>query len=85
MNRQMSLDSVARLPRQGTAARRVLDLLLEDPWVCGATLAAAVGWAFGARISDLRSAGFEIVLRECRAPSHSHASRVYQYGLQGDR
>lgn len=68
------------MPRAGTLARRCLDLLLERDWVCGADLAASIGWAFGSRISDLRSRGFTIERRECMNPQHFHKTRVFEYG-----
>ena len=68
-------------PRPGTAQRRVLDLLLGRPWVCGQEFNDEVGWAFGSRISELRGRGFHVEKRRCAHPRHGHDALVYQYGI----
>jgi len=69
------------LPNVGTRERRVLEMLLSRRWVCGQEFSLEVGWSFGARLSELRSRGYEISKRPCRHPRHHHNVQLWQYGL----
>ena len=72
-------------PSEGTARWRVLQLLLSQAWCCGADFADEVGWAWGSRLSELRTAGFRIEKRRCIDPQHHHKVPVWQYGIVDER
>lgn len=68
-------------PKDGTQQHRILDMMLDRVWVCGQEFSREVGWAFGSRISELRSRGFTISKRLCEHPRHEHRVQVWQYAV----
>ena len=63
-------------------ARRVLELLERGGRYCGVDLMEhSIGWAFGARLSEICQAGHPLIKRRCRKPEHGHRSGVYEYSL----
>ena len=60
---------------------RVLHQLAKGP-ACTVELGQG-GHRFGARIKELRDAGWQIDRRPCQRAFHHHTTRVYEYLLVG--
>lgn len=59
----------------------VLRLLLENESVCSSEFYRRYIPRFGARIWELRRAGYVIYRTKCEDPTHLHRNRAYAYEL----
>lgn len=68
-------------PRRQTQTDLVLRLLMENDAVCGSEFYRRYLPRFGARIWELRRAGYVIYRSKCVDPTHLHRNRAFAYEL----
>jgi hypothetical protein len=62
---------------------KALGILEASDWVCAQELVeAGVGYAYGARIYELRQSGVQVIRRQCKDPAHRHRAVMWEYAIK---